>query len=137
MNFLKNPEPGIHPNMEMTPKQAAIASAFVNELVDLGVVGPPPPGVQVITTTPLFTVPKPGQPGQWRVIADMLRGGQNSAAGNDPVHLNRPLHILEQMCTGGWTAAVDASKFFHQFSTRPADQPWLGLVHPTTGELHV
>ena len=46
------------------------------ELIDLGVLIQEDPRL-VRTTTPLFTVEKPGQIGQWRVIADMLQGGQN------------------------------------------------------------
>lgn len=137
MNFLLPPPAIIHPNGEMTPDQQEVAARFVDELIELGVIGPPPPGVQVTATTPLFSVPKPGQPGQWRIIADMLKGGQNSVASNDPVYLNRPLHILEQLYAGGWTAVVDASKFFHQFLTREDERRYLGLIHPVTGDILV
>ena len=30
---------------------------------------------------------------------------------------------------------VNASKFFYQFDMHPEDCPWLGLVHPMSGEL--
>jgi hypothetical protein len=81
-------------------------------------------------------VPKEGQPGEWRVIADMLRGGQNECMGNDPVFLPRTAHILDQMYTGGYSAMVDASKFFYQFPTHPDDRPYLGLLHPLTKEIY-
>ena len=135
MNFLRPPAPGIHPNMEMNPEQREVARRFVEELIGLRVLQKAPPDM-ILTTTPLFTVEKPGQPGEWRVIADMLRGGQNRTAANEPVYLNRPLHILEQMHAGGWTAVIDASKFFYQFRTRPEDYPYLGVVHPVTDELY-
>ena len=64
-----------------------------------------------------------GQPGEWRDIADMLQGGHNECFGNDPVFLPRPAHILDQMYTSGYLAMVDASKFFYQFPTHPADRP--------------
>ena len=99
--------------MDMTPDQVEVVREFVDELVSLGILQRASQE-EVVTTTPLFVVPKPGQEGQWRVIADMLRGGQNAASANDPVFLNRPLYILEQMYAGGWTAVVDASKFFYQ-----------------------
>jgi hypothetical protein len=35
----------------------------------------------------LFVVAKPGQPGQWFIIADMKNSGQNAHIGKDPVHL--------------------------------------------------
>lgn len=137
MNFLVPPPTQIHPNGEMDDEQRQVAEEFVDELIDLNVLREPPPGVVVLTTTPLFVLPKPGQPGQWRVIANMLEGGQNACSGNDPVYLNRPLHILEQMYTGGWTAVVDASKFFYQFDTHKDDYPHLGMIHPTTGKMYV
>lgn len=134
MNFLEEPDHCIHENGEMDDDQRQVASEFVDELINLGVLRRPPPGVKIKTTTPLFVLPKPGQPGQWRVIANMKEGGQNEKAANDPVYLNRPVHILDQMYTGGWTSIVDASKFFYQFKTRPEDYPYLGIIHPRTGE---
>jgi hypothetical protein len=66
----------------------------------------------------------------------MLRGGQNASIGNDPVFLPRTAHILNQMYTGGYSAVVDASKFFYQFPTHPDDRPYLGLLHPLTNEIY-
>ena len=134
MNFMAPPPAGLTPNGEMDDEQRSVAGAFVDELIDLAVVKPLPKGGRLHASTPLFVVPKPGQPGQWRVIADMKRGGQNSTVCSEPVYLNRPLHILEQLHSGGWSAVVDASKFFYQFSTHPADHPYLGVIHPVTGE---
>lgn len=62
----------------------------------------------------------------------MKEGGQNASIAADPVYLNRPTHILEQMYEGGFSAVVDASKFFYQFRTHPSDRPWLGVLHPVT-----
>ena len=67
----------------------------------------------------------------------MKVGGQNADGVGDPVYLNRPLHILEQMYEGGYSAVVDASKFFYQFKTHPEDQEYLGLIHPRDGKLRV
>ena len=40
-------------------------------------------------------------------------------------------------CTGGYSAMVDASKFFYQFpTTHPDDRPYLGLLHPVTKEIY-
>lgn len=133
MNFLEQPAHGLHEHGEMDALQLAVAQEFVDELIGLGAVGPLPKGTKALASTPLFVLPKAGQPGQWRIIANMLTGGQNRSAGNDPVYLNRALHILEQLYTGGWSAVVDAAKFFYQFSTRPEDRPYLALKHPTTG----
>jgi hypothetical protein len=136
MNFLKEPKHEIHDNAAMDEEQLDVAAAFVNELLDLGIVLEPAEGEEVLSNSPLFTVPKEGQEGQWRVIADMLRGGQNECIGSDPVVLPRSSHILDLMYEGGYSAVIDASKFFHQFSTHPDDRPHLGLQHPITGVLY-
>ena len=134
MGFLSDPEPVIHANSDMDDEQKQVAAQFVEELIELGVLRPLRPGEVLRTNAPLFCVPKAGQAGQWRVIADCKAGGQNLHIGADPVYLNRPLHILEQMYSGGFSAVVDASKFFYQFPVRPEDQLAFGVVHPLTGE---
>ena len=42
MNFLKEPEPGLTPNSEMTDEQLIAAGEFVDELIELGVLQSPP-----------------------------------------------------------------------------------------------
>ncbi len=135
MNFLTKPRETIHENSSMDPDQLKVAGEFVDELISLGTLAPLTTG-EVLATAPLFCIPKEGQPGQWRVIADMLRGGQNGCIGNDPVFLPRALHIQGEMYEGGYSAVVDASKFFYQFSTHPEDRPYLGIKHPITGDLY-
>ena len=49
------------------------------------------------------------------------------------MYLNRPTHILERMYSGGWSAVVDASKFFYQFLTWEPDHSFMGVIHPVTG----
>jgi hypothetical protein len=71
----------------------------------------------------------------WWVIADMKAGGQNATVGSDPVYLPCIGYILDELYTGGYMAVVDASKFFHQFSTHPADRPFLGVVQPISSTL--
>lgn len=138
LGFLQTPPAVLHDNSDMDEEQLRIAGEFVDELLLIGAIGLPPPGMTVNTTTPLFCVEKPhSHPLEWRVIADCKAGGQNAHMGGDPVYLNRPLHILEQMYTGGYTAVVDASKFFYQFPTHPDDQPHLGVVHPITQKLYI
>lgn len=136
MNFLIEPGHGIHPNSEMDPGQMTVAEEFVTELIDLGVLRPARES-EVRTTAPLFCLPKEGQPGQWRIISDMKASGQNEAIANDPVFLPRPINILPLLYEGGFSAVVDASKFFYQFKTHPDDQPYLGVVHPRTHDLYV
>jgi hypothetical protein len=138
MNFLRLPEPNIKPNANMDAEQLSVGADFVNELLELKVLGllDGDEDLEILLNAPLFVVPKEGQEGEWRVIADMLRGGQNMCIGNDPVILPRISHLLDLMYEGGFSAVVDASKFFYQFPTHPDDQKYLGLLHPLTGILY-
>ena len=119
MNFLTEPDGEVVGNQEMDDEALEVAANFVDELWAIGVFEAIPPGSAMKANAPLFCVPKAGQPGQWRCIADMKRGGQNTHIGKDPVHLPRVGDILPRMYTNGWTAIVDASKFFHNFPTHP------------------
>ena len=129
MNFLKVPRHEITPNAEMTEEQVCIAEEFIEELVGLGVLVEVDDG-EMFSNGPIFCLPKPGQPDQWRVLSDMRRGGQNEAIGPDPTVFPKSGAILEQLYTGGWSAVVDASKFFYQFNTHPSERKFLGCVHP-------
>ena len=138
-NFLVLPDACIQgDNAPMDQEQLDVSAAFVDELLELKIVQLLGEGQEVLTNPPLFTVPKEGQEGQWRVIADMLCGGQNSCIGPDPCVLPRQSHILDQMYQGGYLAVVDASKFSaSQFPTYPEDGPYLGFKHPVTGIIYV
>lgn len=134
MNFLTEPEAKITPNNDMDGPATEVAAEFADELIRIGTLVGVPEGEQMLTNAPLFCLPKLGQEDQWRCIADMKSGGQNEHIGKDPVHLSRPEDILHRMYTGGYSAVVDASKFFYNFPTLPADRPYLGCIHPKTGE---
>jgi hypothetical protein len=109
MNFLTEPDEGILQNAPMTEEQMEIAAEFIDELQLIGVFEPILEGYDMKANCPLFAVAKPGQPGQWRIIADMKNGGQNAHVRKDPVHLPQAKGILENLYTGGWSAIVDAS----------------------------
>jgi hypothetical protein len=68
MNFMEPPPPSLIPNTVMTEDELATAGRFVDELIRLEVVGPH--DAAILNNCPIFVVPKPGQPGQWRCIAD-------------------------------------------------------------------
>jgi hypothetical protein len=135
-NFLQTPDPRIQPNAPMDANMTQAAADFVDELLSLGVLRDIEEGQSILSNAPLFVVPKEGQEGQWRVIADMLRGGQNECVGQDPVFMPRVSHILDQMYTNGYSAVVDLSKFFYNFPTHADDRPYLGLLHPVSGKLY-
>ena len=135
-NFLAPPLLGITPNSVMDSEGLAAAAAFVDELLELGVVRDIEEGMAILANAPLFCVEKDGQPGQWHVIADMRKGGQNDFIGSDPCFLPRSGHILEEMYTGGVSAVVDMSKYFYNFPTHADDRPYLGLIHPITAVLY-
>ena len=136
MNFLQELPTIITPNAEMDESGLEAAREFVDELILLGVFREIDEGMKILSNAPLFVVPKPGQPGQWRCIADMKTGGQNSCIGADPCFLPRTGHILEELYAGGFSAVVDLSKFFHNFPTHAEDRPYLGMLHPITQILY-
>lgn len=136
MNFLRIPTPGILPNMDMDVEQLELADKFVNQLQSLGVLGSAEAdGVEVVNNFPLFLVPKSGQPGEWRCIADGKSGGQNDCCISDPCMMTSPSHILPFLYQGGYSAVVDFSKYFHCFKTQVGEYMYFGLVHPRTGEM--
>ena len=120
----------------MTSEQSEIAGAFMDELIGIGAVEEAPLDDPVSATIPLFCVPKAGQPGQWRIIANMKTGGQNDVIGSDPTYLPRVSTILPHLYSGGWSATVDASKIFHQFSVVVTERKYLGTIHSITGKLY-
>jgi hypothetical protein len=133
MNFLEEPPPGLVKNSEMTPEQLETATQFVDELIDLGVLERPREPLQ--NNFPLFLVEKVVR-GQWRCIADGKSGGQNDVCSSDPVHLGAPDDILPFLYTGGVSAVIDISKFFHMFRTVASERKYMGLIHPKTGAQH-
>ena len=136
MNFMQIPTPGLTDNSDMTDEQLVVAGEFVDELIGLGVLQSPPEDRATLLNAPLFVIPKAGQPGQWRCIADMLRGGQNTCIGIDPTILPRANDILDGMYHGGYSAVVDMSKYFYQFRTRMEERKWLGTIHPISGHMY-
>jgi hypothetical protein len=56
----------------MDEEQVNVAAAFVDKLLELKIVNLPAEGKEVLMNAPLFTMPKEGQEGQWRIIADVL-----------------------------------------------------------------
>jgi hypothetical protein len=133
LNFLQTPPPACLPNYEMSDAERIIGGQFVDELISLGVLEAVPPHDPNLNTCPLFLVPKPGQPGQYRCIADMKRGGQNTCCGADPCHMTSPSDILPHIYTHGFSAVIDLAKYFHMFLTLPEERRFMGVCHPCTG----
>ena len=132
MNFMDTPDPGLVPNQDLKGEELNEAIKFVDELIDLKVLQPPPALLKMLNNFPLFLVPKPGQPGQFRTIADGKAGGQNKVCVADPCHMTSPDHILPYLYPGGFSATLDLSKYFHMFLTHPKEHQYLGLIHPET-----
>jgi hypothetical protein len=132
MRFLIDPGEELVDNPKLTSDQLDVVCEFVEELRALGVVRPATRPLKRVC--PLFVVPKPGQPGQWRCIADMKRGGQNGCCGLDPIFLPSSRDILPNLYAGGWSAIADASKYFHNFITLPEERHLIGIIHPRTQE---
>jgi hypothetical protein len=94
MNFMETSLPVLEENDNMTESQLTIAVAFVAELISLRVLALVPHGVLLMKVCPIFLVAKPGQPDQWRCIADMKNGHQNKSCAADPLHMTCPEDIL-------------------------------------------
>jgi hypothetical protein len=129
MNFIMRHAQETMPNSVMAGEQIAIAEEFIKELVSLGVLICVQPG-EMVANGPLFCLPKAGQPGQWRLLSDMKRGGQNRCVGADPTVFPNSGVILDQLYAGN-SAVVDASKFFYNFPTRKDERKYLGCIGPT------
>ena len=132
MRFMVDPGTDPVDNSPLTEEQQEVVIKFIEELKELGVLRKAT--VPLRRTCPIFVVPKPGQPGQWRCIADMKRGGQNACCSQDPIYLPSCHDILPQLYTGGWSAVADASKYFHNYTTVPQERDLIGIIHPVTGE---
>ena len=72
---MDTPTAGTVPNQELKGPELVVAIKFVDELISLQVLRSPPPSVSIENNFPLFLVPKPGQPGGYRCIADGATGG--------------------------------------------------------------
>eukprot|EP00957_Ditylum_brightwellii_P074152 5634921-Ditylum_brightwellii.AAC.1 len=77
-NFMTYLSEKLTPNPPMTKEQWKVAAAFVDELVDIGAVQSILEGSKLYANGLLKVIPKPGQPGKWRVLSDMQKGGQNN-----------------------------------------------------------
>ena len=132
MRFMVDPGTELVGNPPMTSEQTQVVETFVNELLELGTLRKATRALR--RACPLFVVPKAGQPGQWRCIADMKRGGQNDCCSLDPIYLPSSKDILPHLYSGGWSAIADASKYFHNYSTLPSERDLIGIIHPITGE---
>ena len=132
LRFLVDPGEELIPNPPLTPEQLETVVKFVDELIALGVVRKATRKLRRVC--PIFVVPKAGQPGQWRCIADMRRGGQNECCGLDPIYLPTSRDILPQLYSGGYSGVADASKYFHNYPTLDNERDLMGIIHPTTGE---
>jgi hypothetical protein len=119
MNFLTDPTTHLAPNGAMTDEQLSIAIEFVEELIKLGVLERNPDDDPIRAICPLFVLAKAG-----------------AYVGSDPVVLPSTDYVLRQMDSGGWSAVLDASKFFFQFRTVVTERKSLGLVHLGTGVVY-
>ena len=136
MIFLATPLPGLVSNAPMNDEELATAITFVDELISLGVLEEEPSPENVVNNCSLFLVPKPGQPGQYRCIADMKKGGQNKVVGPDPVQMTSPGDILPRLYPGGYSATLDIANFFHMFPTIETERIFMGCIHPGNGKMY-
>eukprot|EP00957_Ditylum_brightwellii_P116317 8872289-Ditylum_brightwellii.AAC.1 len=94
------PDRKLTPNNTMNEHQKKVVAAFVDELIDLEALDEVPTGAKLMANEPLKVIPKPGQPGEWRVLSDMRKGGQNDHIAADMVHYPRVPDILPRLTPG-------------------------------------
>ena len=70
MNFMEPPPPGLAPNQELKGEALTTAVRFIEELAYLNVQRKAATHEKIFNNFPLFLVPKSGQPGEYRCIAD-------------------------------------------------------------------
>jgi hypothetical protein len=136
MNFLSKPIPLIQPNSVMTDEQLNISEDFImEELVLLGVLIEVD-SVYLKTNAPTFCLPKPDQPGQWRMLINTKKGRQNEAMGADPTVFPKTLPILDQLYWRGYTVVINALKYFYNFPTVPTERCYLGVMSTKTNKAY-
>eukprot|EP00957_Ditylum_brightwellii_P204749 15340692-Ditylum_brightwellii.AAC.1 len=69
-----------------------------------------PPEDLLLWNGPLLIIHKVRQPGQWQVLSDMKKDGQNEFTVTDPDAYPCPMDILRDMYIGGYSAVMDISK---------------------------
>eukprot|EP00957_Ditylum_brightwellii_P165684 12613022-Ditylum_brightwellii.AAC.1 len=99
-NFITQPPKQLTPNPKMTEEQKKVAAEFVDGLLELGALTPVPPDEELHANGPLQVIPKPGQPGQWRVLSDMHTCRHNDHIASDPVRYPRVLDVLPRLTPG-------------------------------------
>ena len=93
--FMPPPLQHTQANAPMNKDMQNAAMDFIDKLISLNIVRTAIEGRKILTNAPMFVVDKPNQPGQWRIIVDMLKRGQNAYIAQDPVFLPRVAHILD------------------------------------------
>jgi hypothetical protein len=100
MNFLMELTAGIKNNSPMTDKQVEIAAEFIDELWQIGVFELILDDCVMKANAPLFAVAIVGQPGRWRIIANMKAAVKTSTLGKiQPIYL---MHMYSGATVQGW-----------------------------------
>jgi hypothetical protein len=64
----------------------------------------------------------------------MEKGHQNQSSAADPVHMTCPEDIIPRMYPGGFSAVIDASKYFHMILALDEERKIMCVIHPDTGD---
>ena len=98
-------------------------------------VGPLPPNTAGVHISPIGLIPKPHQPGKWRLITDLSSPAEASVnEGIDPelcslkyTSVDAGVRLLITLGRGALMAKLDLRSAYRLVPVHPADQPLLGI----------
>ena len=124
-------------NMPSVQQQPLLVAAHINEELVAGrVLGPLPPHLAKLThTSSIGLIPKPHQPGKWRLIIDLSSPSGhsiNDAISSDHCHMQYAsvldaARLIQQLGVGTLLAKVDLKHAYRIVPVHPDDHPLLGL----------
>ena len=123
-------------NLPSASDHAELISAYLAlERKEGRLVGPILPGTEGIQVSPIGLIPKPHQPGKWRLITDLSSPqGASVNDGIDPelcsltyTSVDAGVRLVTALGRGALMAKLDLSSAYRRVPVHPKDQPLLGI----------
>ena len=124
-------------NMPSVQQQPQLVEAHLRTEAEAGrLLGPLPLHLaRLVQTSPIGLIPKPRQPGKWRLIVDLsspVGNSVNEAISPDVCHMQYAsvldaARIIRQMGAGSELAKLDLHNAYRMVPVHPDDHPLLGM----------